>query len=751
MKSITRVLYSVLLLGLLSASAWATDPSDNGAYPPDTSTTYPSQPEANNAQDPPGRVARIDYMSGQVSIQPHGTDDWVQAERNRPLTLSDNVWADKDSRGELDLGTGFMRINSETSLTLTNVNNDAVQVSLHQGALNVHIQKLYGGEVWEVDTPNMAFTISKSGEYRFDVDPNSDTTMVTVWKGEGQATGQGPAVRLHEGEQAQFNNGTSLTHETHSAPRPDGFDEWCQVRDRQLERSVSARHVAPGTVGYEDLDEYGTWKESPEYGDVWVPTAVSPGWAPYSYGNWMWQDPWGWTWVDSYPWGFAPFHYGRWVSWGGGWGWAPGPYWVRPWYAPALVAWWGGPRWGLGFGWGWGFGVGFGFGGGFGWCPLGFHDAFFPWYHVSAGYFRGVNFGGRIANFNHISNTYFHDGGRNALYGRAGVRMPEFANRSGAVTAMSREGLEHGLQVRGNSVRPTSAQLQTASSLGRVNASPTRASVLGARSGQAAARPSSAAFSRSTVTRMNPPAAPRSAATQAAFSRGAENNPTRSAAPTAARTPENAGRTNTGSAAVRSPAPGGRYVPRPPQSMRSSNMGSRNVAGMNQPRTEPSQTAMNHNVPRPPANARIGSASSERSGSFNSSSRSGEVPHPTTSARNTNPSMGSYGSSRSVPRPSAPVTRSYSEPSSGYSSRGNGGYSGAYSSRSYGGGYGSYGSSRSGTYGRSGGYSAPSHSSGGYSSARGGSFGGSRGGGGFHSSGGASHSSGGGSHGGGHH
>ncbi len=356
--------------------------------------------------DPPGRVAGLGYMTGSVSIQPQGTGDWVQGTLNRPLTIGDNVWADKDSRAELSLGTGVMRISSETSLTLTNVTNDAVQVQLHQGTLDVHVRKLYGGEVYEIDTPNQAFTVTKSGEYRFDVDPNGDTTLVTVWKGEGEATGQGPAVRVHEGQQARFSNGNSLTHQISDAPAPDGFDDWCKVRDKREDNSISARYVAPGVVGAGDLDEYGAWRQTPDYGPVWIPSTVAPGWAPYSDGQWIYQNPWGWTWVDAAPWGFAPFHYGRWVSFGGYWGWAPGPYWARPWYAPAMVAWFGGPHFGIGFG--------FGFGGGFGWCPLGFGEPFFPWYGAGRGYFRNVNISNtRITNINNVTNNYYNN--RNSI------------------------------------------------------------------------------------------------------------------------------------------------------------------------------------------------------------------------------------------------------------------------------------------------------------------------------------------------
>ena len=159
-----------------------------------------------------------------------------------------------------------------------------------------------------------------------------------------------------DGEQVRFTGQNSLqTHGLRSscARRLRGLG----AGSRQAARgSESARYVAPGVIGYQDLDYYGRWQVVPTYGAIWVPTSVPAGWAPYRYGHWVWVAPWGWTWVDDAPWGFAPFHYGRWVSYGGYWGWAPGPSYVgwRPYYAPALVGWVGGA--------GWGFGVSFGFG-----------------------------------------------------------------------------------------------------------------------------------------------------------------------------------------------------------------------------------------------------------------------------------------------------------------------------------------------------------------------------------------------------
>src|ERR1700685_2505663 len=690
------------------------------APPPPAGQSMPST--SGQQTDPPGRVARLGYMTGSVSLQPQGTGDWVQGELNRPLTIGDNVWADKDSRAELNLGTGVMRISSETSLTLTNVTNDAVQVELHQGTLNVHVRKLYGGEVYEIDTPNQAFTVTKSGEYRFDVDPSGDTTLVTVWKGEGEATGQGPAVRVHKGQQARFSNGNSLTHQISDAPAPDGFDDWCKVRDKREDNSISARYVAPGVVGAGDLDEYGAWRQTPDYGPVWIPSTVAPGWAPYSDGQWIYQNPWGWTWVDAAPCGFAPFHYGRWVSFGGYWGWAPGPYWVRPWYAPAMVAWFGGPRFGIG--------IGFGFGGGFGWCPLWWGEPFFPWYGAGRGYFRNVNISNtRITNINHITNNYYNNRNAGGFYGRNGVGMPRYANATG-LTAVSRNTLEHGLSVRGNTAKitPSAVRGLSSASISRPDVSPTRNSMLGSKAGLPAARPSAGVTSRPIASSMTPPAgASRPAASQ---NMGSARN---TAAPSAGRGPE-----GQSSGARSMPQPAGRSVPRAPQS--GGSLSSGNTARSGGPSAS---SPMSRSVPRPPTSGSRQPTMTAHNTmpNMSSASRSSSSPY---FGRSTPSSM-----SNNVPRPTGrinPAPRDYP------SAQNRGSYSarayGNSSSGSYGGyrGYSqpSYGRSSGGSYGGGRSYSAPSsHSSG--------SFGGYHGSSGSHGSSGYHGSSGGhsgGSHGG---
>jgi hypothetical protein len=181
---------------------------------------------------PPGRVAFLQYVSGTVSIQPHGSGSWVKAATNRALGAADNVWTDTASRAELNVGTGILQMNAQTSLTFVNVEPTTVQVRLNQGTLHLHVRHLFRGEIYEVDSRNGSFTLTKSGDYRFDVDPKSETTTITVWKGEGSVSGERPTKRVHAHQQVRL-SGITAAYESHEAPKPDGFDEWCRLRNKR--------------------------------------------------------------------------------------------------------------------------------------------------------------------------------------------------------------------------------------------------------------------------------------------------------------------------------------------------------------------------------------------------------------------------------------------------------------------------------------------------------------------------------------
>lgn len=449
------------------------------------------------AVDPPSRVLRLKYMSGQVSFQPGGVDDWVAATLNRPLTTADRVWTDKESRAELTLGGAALRMSSETSLTLSNVSDNTVQVELDQGVLNVRVRRLYPGEIYEIDTPNVAFTLLKAGDYRFEVDSVADTTIVVVRKGKGEGNGNGRGVEVESGELARFENGNTLMHTMARAPQSDGFDDWCRVRDKRENDYESLRYVSDDVIGYEDLDEYGSWRPVPSYGYVWYPRTVAVGWAPYRYGHWAWIDPWGWTWIDDSPWGFAPFHYGRWVYSAYGWGWCPGPRHYRPVYAPALVAWFGGPHWGVGLSSGGGYGVG--------WVPLGWGEPYYPYYRVSPGYVRNVNISNtHITNITYVTNNY------TTIVKNNQINNVHYVNQNvpGGVTTVSSSALEHGRPVAREMVRVSDRDIASARMLRNPEVTPTRSSLFGGAENRPASIPPGNSLNRPVVSKMAPPERP---------------------------------------------------------------------------------------------------------------------------------------------------------------------------------------------------------------------------------------------------
>jgi hypothetical protein len=411
--------------------------------------------------DPPSRVARISYLDGNVSFQPSGTEDWAAAAKNRPVTVGDKLWTDQDSRAELQAGQASLHLGSMTALSFLNLDENILQARIAEGAINFRVREMREGDLYEVDTPNLAFTVKEAGAFRIDVNENGDGTRVMVIRGEGEITAGGKTYEVHAGEQAELDGVDDPQYDVRSASAPDDLDRWASDRDLKEEHSDSAKYVSRDVPGYSDLDDYGSWREEPDYGPVWYPRTVEVGWAPYSYGYWNWVGPWGWTWVDYEPWGFAPFHYGRWAYVGGGWGWCPGPVYARPFYGPAFVGFVGGG--------GFGFGFGGGFGGGIGWFPLGFREPYHPWYHSSGNYFRNVNITNtRITNVNVLNNSNHN----NFKYA--------YANNVRAVTAASRNTFVNGQAVNRGSMRVTEASLRGARVTNRADFSPNRSSFTGA-------------------------------------------------------------------------------------------------------------------------------------------------------------------------------------------------------------------------------------------------------------------------------
>jgi hypothetical protein len=439
--------------------------------------------------DPPAKVARLKYTSGEVSFRPAGLDDWAPASINRVVIGGDELWTDESSRAELHFGSAAIRLGERTNVGVLSLDDDGLQLRLTSGTLNLRIRRLGPDETVEIDAPNASLTLWRAGSYRIDVSPDGDRTYVVVHDGDLEATVTGSAFSVHSHETATIvGTGDDVSNSVNAAGPNDSFDRWCSNRDRRDDLAAASAHVPRDLVGYEDLAEYGTWENVPAYGWVWAPRAVAAAWAPYHNGHWAWIEPWGWTWVDDAPWGFAPFHYGRWAHLGVRWVWVPGEV-VRPVYAPALVAWVGGNRWSAS--------VTFGAGGGVGWFPLAPREVYVPAYRVAPAYVRDINRGvAPVTNINiNVNVTNVH-----------------YANQTvpGAMTAVSREAFATARPVAQVAVRVPREAVVSAQVSGPVApVAPRPQAVLGHASvATNVVRPPRGILARRVVARVAPPSPP---------------------------------------------------------------------------------------------------------------------------------------------------------------------------------------------------------------------------------------------------
>jgi len=291
--------------------------------------------------DPPGRVGRLAEVQGQVWLYDQDQREWVSAPVNRPLTTGDRIATDNNARAEIRIGSTTVRLGGDSELAFDQLDDQAMRLQLANGSLAARVRSPEAAAEFLVVTPEGRLQPRRPGHYR--IDRRDQSTRGEALAGDLHFESDDSALDLSPGRGAEFWREGNATHYTWEAPERDGFSQWVLADDARDDRQAAARHVSPEMTGWEDLDRYGRWEQNPEYGMVWQPTQVGPGWAPYRDGRWAWVPPWGWTWVDNAPWGFAPFHYGRWVSVRGVWCWSPGTYTPRPVYAPALVSWAGPP------------------------------------------------------------------------------------------------------------------------------------------------------------------------------------------------------------------------------------------------------------------------------------------------------------------------------------------------------------------------------------------------------------------------
>ena len=339
-------------------------------------------PAAALAADPPGRVGRLAWIEGEALTYTDPETGWEGARVNTHLTSENSLWTEPRSRAEVRAGSLALRLEEATQLDIARLEDMELVAHLARGSVSVRVRYFEKGETIVVTTPQARFQLRGNGRFRIDADAGRGESRLTVFEGSARLDGSAGAVIVDTGRTVVVTGGERPSYGFETAVTTP-IDEWALAREERFPEGQASRYVSPRMTGWEDLDQYGEWRNEPEYGTVWFPSRVEVGWAPYRYGRWSWVRPWGWTWVDDAPWGYAPFHYGRWVNVRNRWGWYPGRYDPRPVWAPALVGWVGGSGWSLT--------INSGPVGVVGWYPLSPWDRYEPWYRVNPTYVTHVN------------------------------------------------------------------------------------------------------------------------------------------------------------------------------------------------------------------------------------------------------------------------------------------------------------------------------------------------------------------------
>jgi len=329
--------------------------------------------------DPPARVGRLAVFENEVFFRPDRSIQAEAATLNWPISSGAVLETGRRGRAEVWVGSTAYRLGDDSQVEFTAVDDARVDLRVDNGSLAISILDRDQVDDVVVATPEGMVRFLTPGRYRIDV--QGDHSELTVQAGRAIFDDRRREVPLAAGQKlSRWSDGRERLDGDWNQ---DGFDRWVAARENATLATTARRHVSPHMTGYQDLDAYGDWQSAPDYGTVWYPRGVADDWAPYRDGRWAWVAPWGWTWIDQAPWGFAPFHYGRWAIIHGRWAWVPGRLAARPVYAPALVAWVGNPGWNVSFS--------FGAAPAVGWFPLAPREVYVPWHRHSHRYVERVN------------------------------------------------------------------------------------------------------------------------------------------------------------------------------------------------------------------------------------------------------------------------------------------------------------------------------------------------------------------------
>jgi hypothetical protein len=278
---------------------------------------------------------RLSLIEGDVQVQIKDSTDWIDADVNLPMNEGDRVWVGDGGRAELQIHGGVsVRLGQQTSFDILTTTANAAQFYLDRG--HVYVNNRRGGiQTVQIDTPLSSIRSYDNSIMMVDA-AEDDSIEVSMLKGFAYAETRSGAARVSAGNALEIRGDSAV-----QAPiaAPDEWEQWNTDRDRTLYAwGESSRYLPEELHEYAaDFESNGRWDYASDYGYVWTPTIVEPGWAPYSVGSWIWMRG-QYVWIARDRWCWAPSHYGRWVFTAWGWSWVP-PAVGAVYWGPGFVGW----------------------------------------------------------------------------------------------------------------------------------------------------------------------------------------------------------------------------------------------------------------------------------------------------------------------------------------------------------------------------------------------------------------------------
>ena len=334
----------------------------------------PGSIEGNTGSTDPGLgVARVSYVSGNVTTMRGNSGDWIATRVNMPVVEGDTVRAAGIAKVEIQMDQGnFVRLGDNSEVQFIELASKRFRIRVIEGTA-VYSELADSDADTDIETPLAVVRPMMEGRYTVIVYP--EEVAVEVREGHAEVAFEASTGQLPSGKTMIVRKSAAGIHfETVDLAPPSELDKWASARDKNMRRVVSNKYLSRDIYGGHDLDDHGHWRYIDGVGHCWFPKA-SNSWVPYRNGHWMWIDYYGWNWVGNEPWGWAPYHWGRWHRHPAhGWGWFPGSPRLRHTWRPALVAFFGystvtpgrvfaGSVYG-----------------GIGWAPLAPGERFLPWY-----------------------------------------------------------------------------------------------------------------------------------------------------------------------------------------------------------------------------------------------------------------------------------------------------------------------------------------------------------------------------------